>query len=35
MDHDFANQIARQFHGICRKFRSAETPQPEIGWRLI
>jgi len=29
MDQNFANQIACQLHGIYRKLRSAETPQPD------
>jgi hypothetical protein len=35
MDQNFANQIACQLHGIHRKLRSAETPQPAIGSPLI
>lgn len=35
MDHDFADQVARQLHGIHGKFRSAEAPQPVMRSRLI
>ena len=34
MDHDLANQTARQLHGIHWKLRSTETPQPTIAEAL-
>ena len=34
MDRYFANQVARQLHGIRREFRSAETPKTTQGNRL-
>ena len=35
MDHDLANQTARQLHGIHWKLRSTETPQPTIESRSM
>jgi hypothetical protein len=34
VDHYFANQVACQFHGIHREFRSTEMPKTfhESGW---
>ena len=31
MDHDFANQVARQLHGIHRKLCPTKSPQPTTG----